>query len=989
MSGTRPPGLDYLMRVRTSGLVERPSLESVRWWRGLGRPDVLPRPSAAAGWGDLNLWQVLQVGFFPDQSKSETTPGEQFVRALHAARSGFAYLIRGGIGQAAHFVGTGLSPNSDGRETIAALTSSWPHLVQKPVSQAGTILRSLDLLSDGVCATGVPHTGPREKGEQVPPLDRLLQAVAHQQEPWAYVVIGWPVPDAEILRLEYEVADVVSRVKREYLAQGTPGAYNRTAQIYIDLLEDYLKLLAEASIDGGWFTWCYGLSNSPLAARVRSALMLAFAGPSSSPEPFRWHALAGWPSGGPSDDQVTLLSSRRLASMTELPQTEYPGLEVIHCYRFDQVAHTGPTTQGTFELGTIMDGRRHSTQKLDLSVHSMVTHVFATGITGSGKTNTLFGLARHAHAAGVQVLVVEPVKREYRRLGLPQQRIYALGEPGCDLRLNPFAFEGVSCMTHIDHLLALFTAAYVLYAPMPYVLEESIHEIYRDKGWDLTSGTCWREEAGHPRSFPTLTDLYWKIGQVVGRLGYDARLASDIKAALQLRVGNLRLGAKGALLDTRESATIDQLFAQPTCIELEAVGNEEQRAFLIGLFLTKIYEGCVAHGASEDRLVRLLIVEEAHRLLENVSRAQGTDFANPQAKAIQTFANILAEMRAYGLGVIVAEQIPSRIAPEVRKNVATFLVHTLIESEERRLIGGSIGLKEEELPSLAMLDQGEALVFWPGMDRPLQVKVNPFKGSNSVPPVAGLEAQQAAAARAVRCQAAARDLIEVGEVKRALAALALSIIDDDASPDPWLVEEILGAVRRVSPMDLATQRTSGGVIMQVAATWADQFAAEAGRLYHWSFADEQQASDTLRDAMAAILCAPPSANAARMAQESALQVRHRWRPLLDGHCPGLAGCVACERPCRYLAFVRYWLTPNWSAWTEEAIRGEFPYDALCIQANRFAGRLVEPGNELRQQRVAVCYLTQLMEHQPLTVKQQMATVRECDEMIRAGGLVDE
>ncbi len=135
-------------------------------------------------------------------------------------------------------------------------------------------------------------------------------------------------------------------------------------------------------------------------------------------------------------------------------------------------------------------------------------------------------------------------------------RIYTLGNENiAPFRLNPFEFEtddtpgSASVVNHIDFLKAVFNAAFILYAPMPYVLEIALHEIYEDKGWDLATGMNtrlpkWSEHDLHP-IFPTLTDLYCKVEAVVDRLRYDTQTEQMVKAGLKARIGSMRMGAKG------------------------------------------------------------------------------------------------------------------------------------------------------------------------------------------------------------------------------------------------------------------------------------------------------------------------------------------------------------------------------------------------------------------------------------------------------------
>ena len=82
---------------------------------------------------------------------------------------------------------------------------------------------------------------------------------------------------------------------------------------------------------------------------------------------------------------------------------------------------------------------------------------------------------------------------------------------------------------------SLFSAAFVLYPPMPYVLEQSIQEIYEDRGWDVARNTNSRGVESK-RSYPTLSDLAAKIPILVDKMGYEQRIAMDVKAGLLARI---------------------------------------------------------------------------------------------------------------------------------------------------------------------------------------------------------------------------------------------------------------------------------------------------------------------------------------------------------------------------------------------------------------------------------------------------------------------
>src|ERR1039458_1651085 len=113
---------------------------------------------------------------------------------------------------------------------------------------------------------------------------------------------------------------------------------------------------------------------------------------------------------------------------------------------------------------------------------------------------------------------------------------------------------------------------------------------------------------------------------------------------------------------------MDYLLSKPTVLELAAVGNDEEKAFILGSLLLRLAQFRQQTGLNSGRLLHVLLIEEAHRLLSAVPVSIGTDAANPRGKAVEAFCHLLAEVRAFGQGVIAAEQIPSKLAPDVLKN---------------------------------------------------------------------------------------------------------------------------------------------------------------------------------------------------------------------------------------------------------------------------------------------------------------------------------
>ena len=100
-----------------------------------------------------------------------------------------------------------------------------------------------------------------------------------------------------------------------------------------------------------------------------------------------------------------------------------------------------------------------------------------------------------------------------------------------------------------------------------------------------------------------------------------------------------------------------------------------------------------------------------------------SEVANTRWKAVETFCNMLSELRAYGEGFVIVEQIPTKLAEDAIKNTNLKIVHRLVSADDRELIGSTMNIREQELRRIAAFKRGEAAVYSEGDDRPIQVNV--------------------------------------------------------------------------------------------------------------------------------------------------------------------------------------------------------------------------------------------------------------------------
>lgn len=436
-----------------------------------------------------------------------------------------------------------------------------------------------------------------------------------------------------------------------------------------------------------------------------------------------------------------------LAALTGVPRREVPGVRVMRPGSFDVTSETSEpagATEPAIDLGQILDGQDRPVGTLRVPLATINRHALIVGATGAGKSQTVRHLLEQLSAAGVNWLAVEPVKTEYAAMAgrLPAGAQVAVINPAdpqvAPMSVNPLAPEpGFAVQAHIDMVRALFLAAYEAREPFPQIMAQALERVYADCGWDpLTGGS--REGLDVPPSVPTLAGLQTAALTVIDEVGYGQELRADMRGFVGVRLRSLRSGAAGRFFEGGHPADIGALLRGNVVLALEDVANDEDKAFIIGTLIIRITEHLRLRARTSPAagLGHVIVIEEAHRLLR-----AGRDGAS--AHAVELFASLLAEIRAYGEGIVIAEQIPAKLVPDAVKNTALKVVHRLPAADDRQLVGATMNLDDGQSRQVVAMPPGQAAVFADGMDRPVRVKV-PFggdreqrPGATADPPLAG------------------------------------------------------------------------------------------------------------------------------------------------------------------------------------------------------------------------------------------------------------
>ena len=220
-------------------------------------------------------------------------------------------------------------------------------------------------------------------------------------------------------------------------------------------------------------------------------------------------------------------------------------------------------------------------------------------------------------------------------------------------------------------------------------------------------------------SFPTFSDVMKKVEIVCEEQGFDDRLKRDYLGSIRARLQSLTLGSKGLMLNTPRSVDFVDLLDKKVVLEIEEVKNTNEKSFVMGLIMINLREALRAKYIKDKKFKHITLVEEAHRLL---SKYEAGDPINKK-QGVEIFADMLAEVRKYGESLIIADQIPNKLTPEVLKNTNTKIIHKLFAEDDKESVGNTMVLEKEQKGFLSNLQTGRAIVFSQGWSKAVQVQI--------------------------------------------------------------------------------------------------------------------------------------------------------------------------------------------------------------------------------------------------------------------------
>lgn len=445
----------------------------------------------------------------------------------------------------------------------------------------------------------------------------------------------------------------------------------------------------------------------------------------------------------------TYLTTEELSCLINLPQRSVPGISVIdYSTNFSLTPQRIKEGTKALDIGHLIYSGAISNIDVQLPIDTLSRHALVCGVNGSGKTNTVLSILDGFMKADRPFFVIEPAKTEYVdwaveynktikgskkkiKIFIPGCERYAKGSITPDkLQLNPFEVinlpnSEMRVLSHIDRLKSTFASAFPMQDILPVIMEHLLYKLYTDEHQmiDKEDRTNYMK-----KGFPTLGTVNKEfIDNLMTDIGYARENTQNISAALRTRFKSLKYGWKNELLNNEKlngktwnenkktwedsRLTWEELFGSPVVINLSYAGDDQDRAFIMSLLLQFLYEYRIAESESgkvdfnSNKCRHLVVVEEAHRVMAICMNPE-----SPQYKSGLMFSNFLSEVRAYGQGMMVVDQVPTRLIEDAIKNTNVKVIHKLVASDDSQRIAECIGLTPEQQKVIAKLSIGQAVL---------------------------------------------------------------------------------------------------------------------------------------------------------------------------------------------------------------------------------------------------------------------------------------
>ncbi|BES81324.1 hypothetical protein PABY_08910 [Pyrodictium abyssi] len=329
-------------------------------------------------------------------------------------------------------------------------------------------------------------------------------------------------------------------------------------------------------------------------------------------------------------------------------------------------------------------------------------HILVTGTTGSGKSFTAMKLAasilEEKQKRNGPILVVIDPHGEYADMfrGKPGIKIVDASEEAP----NPLELVGQSPRERTLELVELVSEFYRLGPIQSRILEEAILLSYENAGIRDDDPLSWSNPP------PTIRDVV--------RILEDMSKRDPRASVLAMYISSL--ASKAFSKSRHVSFPVPGAGTHAVIFDLSRLSTREQMVLYTETILYKLYYLVKKLGPSSD-LRYILLIDEAHLFARKTSRRR------------QIISLIAAELRKYGVMLIVVTQKASELDKTIIANIGTFICLKHTDSNESKFMAETVSRnpvddsRDALAYTIATLPKGYIVVGDVGLDTPLLVRL--------------------------------------------------------------------------------------------------------------------------------------------------------------------------------------------------------------------------------------------------------------------------
>ncbi len=339
----------------------------------------------------------------------------------------------------------------------------------------------------------------------------------------------------------------------------------------------------------------------------------------------------------------------------------------------------GTDIAGPINYGSLAE----TSEKAGLFPEELNQHLLVAGRSGSGKTNLLRILF-------LQLLNSYPCwfidfKQDYRHfLNFTKDLLVFRWK---DFKFNPLRPPpGTDPLKWIQIFSDVFCLSFSLLAASKNLLLEVIHELCNLYGVFNGSGT-----------YPSVIGLH----EMLGRKERQKGLSFDQKgyiARTRNKTSGLSLLHKG-IFDCDQGYRLEDLVCKNVVFELDGLTDEIQ-TLITSLILAWLITYRMDRG-ERGRMRQIVAFDEARKVFKKDYKS---DFGTPYLE------QMMAQIREFGVGFVLADQMPHALPDAVKSNVCATICLSLSNGKDIEDIARTMRLTKEQADFLGKLPVGQGIV---------------------------------------------------------------------------------------------------------------------------------------------------------------------------------------------------------------------------------------------------------------------------------------